>query len=241
MHLLALKAATEARDTNHATPLLATLRCLRDGLLSADAAVEVVAALLAHGARAAATYPQGFNAGESAYHTLFSLPTAARCSGGEAATPALLRLLLRADRQQGGPGSASGSAACRMPLEGVRAVAVRGGFTPLHVACRGGPGEACVEREVGAALQEAVLALCAAGADPNAVAVEPVGTGGRVVERRPLDTLVCRLLDAPVAVAGWPYTGVREWADCAAALVSCGANARVCCEETRVWLRKAGV
>ena len=70
---------------------------------------------------------------------------------------------------------------------------------------------------------------------------EPVGTGGRVVTRRPLDVLVGRLLDAPVAVAGWPYTGSSAWRAVADELVAAGADRAICLEETRVWLRKAGV
>jgi hypothetical protein len=224
-HLLSLGAATEARDTNHATPLLSTLRALRDGLIPADQALECAAALLAAGAAAGAAYSAGFNEGESAYHTVFALPASARCASGEAAGAAALRLLLARD----------GSGA------GVRAVARRGGFTPLHAALRGGPDEGGVEPERGAALLGVVEGLCARGADPNAVIQETVGTGGRVILRRPLDVLVTRLLDAPVAVAGWPYTGVRQWRDLASALVSAGANPSVCLEETRVWLRKAGV
>jgi hypothetical protein len=148
-----------------------------------------------------------------------------RTAAGEGAGAAALRLLLAAD----GGGA------------GVRAVARRGGFTPLHAALRGGPEEGCVEPQRGAALLGTVQALCARGADVNAAVQETVGTGGRVIQRRALDVLVTRLLDAPVAVAGWPYTGVREWRDVADALLSAGASARLCLEETQVWLRKAGL
>jgi hypothetical protein len=224
-HLLSLGAATEARDTNHATPLLSTLRALRDGLVPPDDALDCLAALLAAGAAPGATYSAGFNEGESGYHTVFATPAAARTALGEGAGAAALRLLLAADR--GGAG--------------VRAVARRGGFTPLHAALRGGPDEGGVEPERGAALLGVVEALCARGADPNAVIQETIGTGGRIILRRPLDVLVTRLLDAPVAVAGWPYTGVRQWRDVASALLSAGANSKACLEETQVWLRKAGV
>jgi hypothetical protein len=226
MHLLSLKSDPEARDSNHATPLLSTLRCLRDGLIPADAALECLAALLAAGARPGSVYSGGFNQGESALHTLFALPyTSLRTSLGESAAQAALGMLLRADRAG----------------VGVRAVARRGGFTPLHAALRGGPEEGSVEPERGRALQAVVAALCDCGADLNAAIEETVGTGGRVIVRRPLDVLVTRLLDAPVAVAGWPYTGVREWVAVADELVSRGADARLCNEETRVWLRKAGL
>ena len=66
-----------------------------------------------------------------------------------------------------------------------------------------------------------------------------MGTGGRAVARAALDVLVDRLLSAPPAVAGWPYTGAREWARIAASIADAGGKALL--EETRVWCRKAGV
>ena len=78
-----------------------------------------------------------------------------------------------------------------------------------------------------------------AGKLPKYAKVEPVGTGARTQARAALDVLVDRLLSAPVAVAGWPYTGAREWVRVAQMLADAGGVGVM--EETRVWCRKAGV
>jgi ankyrin repeat protein len=211
--LLALGEAPEARDSNHATPLLAAMRALRDGLVRPAAALDTLAALLAGGADGGAVFERGFNKGQCALHTALAC--------GEGGAEALALLLAR-----GG-------------ARGVRAADAARGETALHAACRGGPRGADVSPPAAAATGAAVGALLAAGADPNAATVEPVGTGGRTVARAALDVLVDRLLSAPVAVAGWPYTGAREWVAVARAIAGAGGGGLL--EETRVWCRKAGV
>lgn len=211
--LLALGEPTEGRDSNHATPLLAALRALRDGLAPPAAALDTVAALLAGGADAGAVYTEGFNAGQGALHTAL----ACGAGGGDA-----LALLLA---RGGGRGVGAADAAR--------------GDTALHAACRGGRAAVDVSPAAAADTAAAVALLLAAGADANAVAVEPVGTGGRTVALAPLDALVDRLLSAPVAVAGWPYTGAKEWVQVARAIADAGGKGLR--EETRVWCKKAGV
>jgi len=215
-HLLSLKCSTEVRDSNDATPLLSTLRALRDELIPSQRALDSVYTLLSRGADAGACYTKGFNSGECALHTALTI-------GGRVGIEIALLLV------KYGKG------------RGLRAASQRSGSTPLHLALRGGKEEGMVDPEKGADLLPLILAMCSGGADCNAVMDELVGMGGRVVQKRPLDVLVQRLLDAPVAVAGWPYTGVRQWRDIADTLISAGANPRCCLEETQVWLRKAGL
>ena len=216
-HLLSLSCSPEVRDSNYATPLLVVLRAFRDSLISFHLAVDCLHTLLSLGADVGACYTKGFNQGESAFHTALTV-------GGREGSE-LAFLLLRFGKGRG-----------------LGAVSLRTGATPIHLALRGGKEEPFVEPERGRELLPLIQAMCdTGGVDTNAVLEELVGTGGRVVAKRPLDVLVQRLLDAPVSVPGWPYTGVREWRDVADALISAGAKSSACLEETRVWLRKAGL
>ena len=117
------------------------------------------------------------------------------------------------------------------------------GATALHLALLGEGGRSC--GDVGPERAAEALSLCqlllAAGSDVDAPMLEAVGTGGRIKSLRPLDVLTDRLLSAPVGVPGWPYTGSSEWRLVAEELLAARARVALCSEETRVWLRKAGL
>lgn len=254
-HLLSLGCSPETRDTNHATPLLSLLRALRDGLIPRDRALDTLYTLLRGGADPGAVYTGGFNLGEGAYHTAFACE-----DGGEIAS-----MLVQAG---GGRGLAAvaargGSTPLHCALRGGReeplvephrAITLlpliqamldagagggggrRGGGRPSTISSLSSTAITTATRGRGGVQWQQQQRL-----DPNAVMEEVVGTGGRVVKKRPLDVLIQRLLDAPVSVPGWPYTGVPEWREVADCLIQGGASPSECLEETRVWLRKAGL